>query len=872
MWGDKALSLEASPAIGRYYHRSNLKTRNLLFRSCMHFATNRDQEIFDCVMSSPETQYDMDVDPIMKKTTVRFVGVGATLLLSALALALAQHDARENSDTELILAKPISQPPELIPVDDSPLWGHSSTSSSTIVRANDGSTAQSPSLNYSSNDLTMPPSPLPVATGNENPLRTAGSPTADGDNEFFPGEVTEDSNIRLVAGEGPPKTGLPEIPSTMPTLGAQPIPASTAPPQLGGTSGGPGGTSGGDVIRAPKPSWTQAPPTLGSGTLSPPPAPISMPASPPPAVPASRPTTQSFSDQMPAMPPTNLAIPANKPQQPPAIGNGYPNSSSNSPAASLNNSSALPPSLSQPGMNSPGTAPQGQLIAAPAAKLGAPTAAGNSANSVGANGAMPDSSARSPYAGTLLGRLISNQPGNSALLGSQNPIMLIQKRMAGECQVGKKATVIITVRNAGNSTAQDVEVIDTVPSGASFAEAMPSVTPTAEGLMVWKLGEMGPNDEKTITLQIVPERQGEMGSTAIVRFAAQASMRTLATLPKLELTFQAAPDVLIGGAHSVDILVRNTGTGVARGVILEADLPKNLRHDTGEVGLEHDLGDIAPGESQRKRLDTRAIEPGAATIALRAKTEDGIQHEQFAELRVLAPALEAVITGPNRRYLDRQAKFQVTIKNTGTATATKCEFTMRLPAGLNFNGASNSGEYSSADHAVMWSVPEWPAGHSEEIELTVLPVEVGSQQMIFQGMADLGVKTEARGGLTVEEQGELTFTIDQDADPIELSASTTYTIEVRNIGRPDRNVELSLQLPPGSEVLKVDAPVQARVEGDTLRFDPLAQLDGRASQKFRVEVRHGKVGTQKVSAQLRSQNRPTLVIKEEATEVYNDRD
>ena len=73
-------------------------------------------------------------------------------------------------------------------------------------------------------------------------------------------------------------------------------------------------------------------------------------------------------------------------------------------------------------------------------------------------------------------------------------------------------------------------------------------------------------------------------------------------------------------------------------------------------------------------------------------------------------------------------------------------------------------------------------------------------------------------------------------------------------------------------VLKVDAPVQARVDGDQLRFDPIPQMDGRASQKFRVEVRHGKVGTQKVSAQLRSQNRPTLVIKEEATEVYNDRE
>ena len=170
---------------------------------------------------------------------------------------------------------------------------------------------------------------------------------------------------------------------------------------------------------------------------------------------------------------------------------------------------------------------------------------------------------------------------------------------------------------------------------------------------------MGPNDERTITLQIVPERQGEMGSTAVVRFAAQASMVTLATLPKLELTFQSEPDVLIGGMHAIDVHVRNVGTGVARNVKLEADVPKNLRHDTGDTVLEAEFFDIAPGESKRIRLQTIAAEPGAASVALRALTEDGVQQEQTAELRVLAPALEAVITGPNRRYLDRQATFQI---------------------------------------------------------------------------------------------------------------------------------------------------------------------------------------------------------------------
>ncbi|MCC6509662.1 MAG: DUF11 domain-containing protein [Pirellulaceae bacterium] len=832
----------------------------------------------------------------MKKTTVRFAAVGAVLLLGALAIALAQHDARQRPREVATPVKAAATALQPLQVDHSPAWERSSAvtaSSTAIVRANDDQTMSPPPLDFQTN-----PSFQENSSGN-NPLRDASSQDPTVTNAAYASAESENSAAMTASGgwtltdaaasdslanasavQQASGEGLPgSAPGTPPPLSAAPLPVLAAPPLPS------------MPVSSQPPAWLESPPsqTPSNPTLSnqarlgqaPSTTASSMPAMPRASA------SGSLSDtQRPAMPVTNMQSMGGQitdsrsasgapvqpwVQSPPSSnlpGNGNGNRNGQLHPGQL---TAAPMATTPPPMGAP--------VAPPSATLGLPQPASpESSNSPGQYAAPTNPAAnsfsggRSPYAGTILGSLISNQPGNRHLDGSQNPVMLIQKRMAGECQVGKRATVVITVRNAGNSTAQDVEVIDSVPNGASFAEAIPAVTPTAEGILVWKLGEMGPGDERTINLQIIPERQGEMGSTAAVRFAAQASMRTLATLPKLELAYNAAPEVLIGSSHAIDVTVKNVGTGVARGVKLEADLPTNVRHESGDTSLDAVFGDIAPGESKRIQLNSLATEPGQASCTIRALTDDGVQQEQKVDVRVLAPALEAVITGPNRRFLDRQATFEVLIKNTGTAAATNCEFMVRLPAGLNFNTANKSGTYDPSQHAVLWSVPEFPAGHAEPVELTVLPVEVGTQLMTFQGMADLGVKTEARGGLTVEEQGELTFTIDQDADPIEISASTTYTVEVRNVGRVDRNIELSLQLPAGSQVLKVDAPVQARSDGDLLRFEPIPQMDGRSSQKFRIEVQHGKVGTQIVRAQLKSQNRPTLVIKEEATDVYNDRE
>lgn len=599
------------------------------------------------------------------------------------------------------------------------------------------------------------------------------------------------------------------------------------------------------------------------------------------------PVGSSFGAGSPSAPP-----PAAQSLQPPS-GNALPTLPTMPPAGSSNVSDmsdvqrgALPATNMLPGAQAPpgASAQRGAAASfnqppsgfasgsaggfATASPPATPVSAGSPVN---AQNSSPDRG-DSPLLRTAgLSGLVSNQPGNRYLDGSQNPSMMIQKRAPEEIQVGKKATFVIAVRNAGNATAHDVRVVDSVPQGARFVESLPPATPNAQGILTWDLGAMSAGDERTITLQIVPEVQGEVGSSAVVYFGAQASVRTVATLPKLELELQSQPDMLISSRQQISVIVKNTGSGVARGVRLEADLPDLLRHDSGEAQLAAPLGDLRPNDVQPIKLDVTAVAAGQSHIVIRAVSDDGALAEQQVEIQVLAPKLIAQIEGPTLRYLERQATYRISVKNTGTAAASNLDFVVHLPTGLKYNSANHQGSYDPAQHTVSWGLHELPAGQAAPMELTVLPVELGPQSIAFAATGDLGLKAEAKGTVNVEGLAELAYTIGQDNGTIETGASSTYSVQITNIGnKADKDVRLAVQLPSGAQLIKVDAQVEYRLEGSQIIFEPIPEMRNKDQFTYRFQVQHNQPGTQIVRTQVTSANWPVAVIKEEGTLVYND--
>jgi uncharacterized repeat protein (TIGR01451 family) len=466
--------------------------------------------------------------------------------------------------------------------------------------------------------------------------------------------------------------------------------------------------------------------------------------------------------------------------------------------------------------------------------------------------------------------LVSPAPGSRQIDGTQNPSLQIQKKAPEEVQVGQAATFALVVRNVGNATAYEVVVSDQVPRGTRLSKTSPQAEQRTDGTLLWSLGEMAAGSEQVLTVELIPEMEGEIGSVASVNFAAQASVRTVSTQPKLVVKQVADQKILLGEALRIDVTVTNEGTGVARAVSLEEDVPQGLRHPLGNA-LGVPLGDLAPGQAKTTRLELVAVEPGNLRNTMRAIAANTEGSDSTVELEVVAPRLQVDASGPRLRYLERQATYQVAVVNAGTSTAYEVGIIAYLPRGLQYNSSGNHGEYIAEEHAVHWALEELPVGATATTEMTLLPVEEGEFAIRLHSRA-VGVEAQPlEKQVRIEGQSELAFSIDDDNDPIEVDGQTTYLVRLSNSGtRLDEEVQVMVELPQGSRVLQVNAPVDYRETPQGLIFEPIPQMKAKDQHSFRFSVQWNREGVQIVRAHVKSKLRPLPVVKEESTEVYRD--
>jgi uncharacterized repeat protein (TIGR01451 family) len=463
----------------------------------------------------------------------------------------------------------------------------------------------------------------------------------------------------------------------------------------------------------------------------------------------------------------------------------------------------------------------------------------------------------------------TGKPGERALEGPQNASLSVQKFAPGEIQVGKAAKFVIQVRNVGTQAASDVVIRDEVPQGTRLVSTAPNAQPNGSQL-VWQLGKLSAGEERTLEMQLMPTAEGEIGSVATVSYSAQASVKTRCTLPQLAVRLSAPEKVMIGQEQRVKIELRNPGTGDATGVMLFENVPQNVRHAAGPA-LEFEIGTLRAGETRELELALIAEKAGKVVNVLTARADGNLQVQQQVEFEVIAPALAVAVNGPERRYLERPATYEVSVENPGTAPAHDVQIITKLPKGLRFVRANNMGEYDSASHAVYWSLAELPEGESGKVELVAMPIETGPQTLQVESHASQGLTDQATQQIMIEGLAAIMFEVRDLEDPIEVGGETGYEIRVVNQGtKAATNLRVAINLPPGLQVVSAEGETQYSAQGNALVFEPLGQLNPKTDTVYRVRVQGLQAGDQRVTVEVHTDDLGQPIRREESTRVFGD--
>ena len=478
------------------------------------------------------------------------------------------------------------------------------------------------------------------------------------------------------------------------------------------------------------------------------------------------------------------------------------------------------------------------------------------------------------------------RPGPMQLEGLQTPQLAVEKRGPREIQVGKPARYEMLVRNVGNATAQDVMLRDAVPYGTTLITTTPPASPVGSGPsagagmaqgsaaaaeLVWPLGVLPPGGEARVSMEVMPEIEGEIGSVASVSFRTDASVRSRATKPDLRLEASETKAVRIGGEVRLSLKVSNPGTGVATGVVLDGLLPDGVSHSAGRE-LEFDVGQLRPGESRTIDLVLGSTGPGVHMARFTARADGRLEVEQPVRLEVTAPTLELSAAMPSRRYLQRPATCVLSMVNAGTAPARAVELVAQLPPGMKFVRANHAGWYEERSHRVLWNLEELPAGETGTVEMVLMPVDLGPQKIVAAARSTDGPSDQAAHTVEVEGLAALFFEVTDSEDPIEVGGMTEYIVRVGNQGtKAASGVRVTATLLGDLEPVDAKGPAAHRVENLAVVFEPLARLAPSEEAVFRVRARGRREGDQRMQVQLVSDDHPAPITKEEITRVYADR-
>jgi uncharacterized repeat protein (TIGR01451 family) len=390
---------------------------------------------------------------------------------------------------------------------------------------------------------------------------------------------------------------------------------------------------------------------------------------------------------------------------------------------------------------------------------------------------------------------------------------------------------------------------------------------------------LAPGQSHTVQVVFRATQLGTITNTAFVSSAdglrAEHAAVTQVTQPQLTVSKVGPVAGVVGVPITYQITVSNPGSGTASNVVLSDEFDQGLEHESRANPVELRVGTLGPNETKTLALTLTPRQMGQLMNRVTAIADGGLRAQAQHPVNVQQARLTISMTGPDRRYVDRPAVFDIRVTNTSDVPITNVIVRDLLPPELGFVSATEGGQ--PADGQVVWNLGTLQPRQERTVQVTTRALRIARQAMnVATVTADPAL--QERTELPIEILGLPAFRLEvidlPGSDPIEVNGRTSYKISVTNQGSlPGTGIEVVALAPPQMRVLDARGPTQAKVEepkpeGQRIVFAPVESLAPGQSLNFSVDVQALQPGNVRFRVEMRAATLDRPVIEEEPTTIY----
>jgi len=318
----------------------------------------------------------------------------------------------------------------------------------------------------------------------------------------------------------------------------------------------------------------------------------------------------------------------------------------------------------------------------------------------------------------------------------------------------------------------------------------------------------------------------------------------------------------------VSFKVTNTGSGDAEQVVIRNILPQELQHPGGN-DLEYEVGTLSAGQSKVVQLTLTAAQAGDAVNRTVVTAAGGVTVEKKALLLVVGSNLVVSRTGPEHRYLGRDAVYQNVVTNKSSKPVEGATLVESVPEGMEFVGATEGGQFNESERTVAWRIEPLAPGQSKIVKVTLRAVEPGAKISQVSAVEASGAKTEAKSQTEVQGFVSLGLDVPPIDGPVGVGEPVLMRISTRNRGNFEAsNVKLKLTIPAELEVVSIKSPVRYTQSGNTVDFAPQPTIAADGASDYEISLKAANAGDVRIGIEIQADQMQRPLRREEAVVIY----